>query len=187
MTTSEDDQIQHKPAGSPNQGEPAFLAVGKLRKPHGVLGEISMEVWTDFPERLIVGSPVFIGPQYRPFTIRSCRWNKDMLLISFPEFNTPEAVGMLRNELVYVPSDDRPQLGEGEFYHHQLIGLRVITEMGENLGEIVEILETGSNDVLVVQPEHGPELLLPVVDSVVLNIDLEAGEVRVNLMAGLRP
>ncbi len=176
-----------RPAGSPPTGEPAFLVVGKLRRPHGTHGEILMEVWTDFPERLKAGDLVYIGTGYQPITIGGLRWHNKFVLLTFQGYSTPEEVGTLRNEWVYVRSDDRPELEEGEYYHHQLIGLRVREESGEILGVVTDILETGSNDILVVRAEERPEILLPVIDSVVLNIDLQSGEIFVHLLPGLLP
>ncbi len=173
-------------AGSPAPGEPVFLAVGKLRRPHGVHGEILMEILTDFPERLKAGSQLFVGPMHQPHTIKSYRQHNDGLLVSFEGYHSPEEVGVLRNQYVFVSSSDRPPLPDGEYYHHQLIGLSVMEENGNLLGNIAAILETGANDVLVVHPDSGPEILLPLIDEVVLDINLAQAEVRVHLLPGLR-
>jgi 16S rRNA processing protein RimM len=107
------------------------------------------------------------------------------LLITFDEYSDPEAAGALRNELLYVRSEDIPHLPEGEYYHHQILGLRVVGENGEGLGTVVDILETGANDVCVVRQESGVEFLLPIVASTVLEIDLDGGFMRVHLLEGL--
>jgi 16S rRNA processing protein RimM len=174
-------------AGSPGNGEPLFLAIGKLRRPHGVHGEILMDVVTDFPERIKAGITVFVGPQYQEQTIRSARSNAGTMLVAFEGFNDPEEAGGLRNQYLYVRADDRPPLPEGEYYHHQLIGLPVQTDEGQRLGILSEILPNAANDVYVVRPEQGPEILLPAIDSVILDIDLQQGEIRVHLLEGLLP
>jgi 16S rRNA processing protein RimM len=174
-------------AGSPGNGEPLFLAIGKLRRPHGVHGEILMDVITDFPERIKAGLSVFVGPQYQEQIIRSVRNNAGTMLIAFEGFNKPEEAGSLRNLYMYVRADDRPPLPPGEFYHHQLVGLPVVTDEGQKLGVLAEILSNAANDVYVVQPEQGPEILLPAIDSVILDIDLQQGEIRVHLLEGLLP
>ncbi len=176
-----------RPAGSPSTGGPAFLVIGKLTRPHGVRGELVMEVYTDFPERIHPGVTVFLGDQYTPYTIRSRRRRQGGLLVAFQECGTPEAAGVLRNQLVYVRAEDRPPLPEGEFYHHQVIGLRVKTESGQLLGVVREILETGANDILVVRPDTGAEILIPAVDEFVLAYYLARGEILVRLMPGLLP
>jgi 16S rRNA processing protein RimM len=173
--------------GSPSPGEPVFLAVGKLRRPHGLRGELLMEVLTDFPERLQPGQQVYVGPQRQPQRIQNLRWHGRRLLIAFAGYTNPESSAELRNQLVLVRADDRPSLPEGEYYHHQLLGLLVITDTGETLGRLVEILSTGANDVYVVQPQAGPEVLLPASPEVLLGIDLERGEIRAHLIPGLLP
>jgi 16S rRNA processing protein RimM len=163
------------------------LVVGKLRRPHGLRGEILMDILTDFPERLLPGETVYIGENYRSFNIRTRRPHKGGLLVTFDPYHDPESVGSLRNLLVYVRTDDRPPLPEGEYYHHQLLGLHVLSDEGQSLGHLIKILDTGANDVYVVRPESGSEILLPAIDSVILNIDLERGEILVHLLPGLLP
>ena len=174
-------------SGSLSTGEPVFLAIGKLRRPHGLKGEILMDVLTSFPERLKPGVLVFVGKQHLPLNLRSCRGHKHAFLVAFEGYNDRERVGELRNQLVQVRADDRPPLPDGDYYHHQLLGLRVVTEAGKLLGVLSKIIETGANDVYLVLPQEGPEILLPAIDSVILNIDLEQGELRVQLIPGLIP
>jgi len=174
-----------QPTGSPSSGEPVYLAVGKLRRPHGVHGEMLMEVFTDFPERLQAGSTLFVGETYRPFTIVSQRWHKASLLIRFEELQTREEAGLLRNQYVYVRVADLPPLSAGDYYHHQILGLQVVSEAGEYLGTVIDILETGANDVCIVRAESGQEFLLPFIDPVIIRIDLEAGELHVHLLPGI--
>jgi 16S rRNA processing protein RimM len=187
MNASDSAADSMRPAGSPPPGEPAFLVVGKLRRPHGTQGEILMEVFTDFPERLKPGSTVYAGDAHQPLSIRSLRWNKGLMLLSFRDHDTPEEVGNWRSHWVYVLAENLPELEQGEYYHHQIIGLRAVLETGGLLGEVVNILETGSNDVLVVKMPDGKEVLLPMTDEVVKKVDLPAGEVRVYLLPGLLP
>jgi 16S rRNA processing protein RimM len=172
-------------AGSPPGGEPAFLVVGKLRAPHGVRGEILMEVITDFPERLQPGVTVLVGEEHQPQRIRSRRTHNKGLLISLEGYSTPETVGVLRNALVYVTTADRPALPKGEYYHHQLLGLRVLDDDGQELGRIIQILTSAANDIYVVRGESGSEILLPAIEEVILEIDLENGLLRAHLLPGL--
>lgn len=173
--------------GSPPSGEPVFLVVGKLHRQHGVKGEMVMEVMTDFPERLRRGLPVFIGPEHTPHVLSSRRKHNEGLLVAFQGITDREASTVLRNQLIYVRADQLPPLPEGDYYHHQVLGLRVFSETGAYLGIVSEILETGSNDVYVIEPESGPELLLPALESVILSVNLERGEMQVHLLPGLIP
>jgi 16S rRNA processing protein RimM len=187
MTRNRSGRHEKKFAGSPGDGEPVFLAVGLLRKPHGVRGEALMEVLTDFPDRLKPGVRLFISPEYHPVHLQSVRQHSKGLLVSFKEYLSLEEVGELRNQLLMVRVDDRPALPEGEFYHHQILGLKVYDEAGVFLGVVSEILETGANDVYVVKKEARKDLLLPATDDVILAVDLEAANIKVQLLPGLMP
>jgi 16S rRNA processing protein RimM len=179
-----DSSAEH-PAGSPTLGEPEFLVIGKLRRPHGLRGEMLMDVLTDFPERLVPGATVFLGEEHQPQRISGLRSQDQALLVSIAGFQSPEEVGRFRNHLVYVRVADLPQLPEGEYYHHQLLGLKVVQDSGETLGILSEILITGANDVYVVQPEEGPEILLPAIAEVIREINLAQGYLVVHLLPGL--
>ncbi len=165
-------------AGSPSGGEPVYLAVGKLRRPHGLSGEMVMTVLTDFPGRLHPGKIVYLGEKHEELCITALRGqNKDML-VTFEGFNHPEQANKLRNQILYIKADSLPELPEGMYYHHELIGLIVEDETGEILGKLIEILETGANDVYVVETGNG-ELLIPALEDVILEVDQASGRMRV--------
>jgi len=185
MRETKESERSNNPAGSPTIGEPAFLVVGMFLHPHGLKGELLMEVMTDFPERLVPGVTIFAGNTYQPLRIRSRRQHKNSLLLAFDDFHDREAVGVFRNQWAYVSTSDRPTLPDGEYYHHQLLGLRVVSDDGSVLGNIVKILETGANDVYVVRKPDGKEILLPAINQVILEINLEKGEMIVHLLVGL--
>jgi 16S rRNA processing protein RimM len=176
---------QPNAAGSPLLGEPAFLAIGKLRHPHGVHGEILMEVFTDFPERIRPGIVLYIGQEAMLIRLIKCRQHREGLLMTIEGFTSPEEVGQFRNQIVYVKSVDRPPLEDGEYYHHQLIGLHVVSGAGEAIGTVTEILETGASDILVVIPNSGPEVLIPVASAFIHEIDLNKREITVHLIPGM--
>ncbi|WP_172797844.1 ribosome maturation factor RimM [Longilinea arvoryzae] len=158
--------------GSPLTGEPVFLIVGKLRRPHGLAGEVLMEVITDFPERMRSGRELFIGETHVPIHLERTRKNPPFLLLKFRDIDTPEEVGKFRNCMVYVRADSLPKLPEGEYYQHQMIGLKVLTEEGQSLGILTEVVETGANDVYIVTGEDGKEILLPAIREVILSVNL---------------
>ncbi len=174
-----------RPAGSPTAGGPAFLAVGLIRRPHGVSGETLVEIYTDFPQRLKPKKIVYAGEKHLPLTIRGCRPHKDGLLLAFEGISTPEDVGRFRNQTLYVSTVDRAALPPGEFYHDQLLGLSVITEDLRPLGKLAEIITTGANDVFVIASADGSELLLPAIPDVILDIDLPTKMMKVHLLPGL--
>jgi 16S rRNA processing protein RimM len=170
--------------GSPT-GEPEYLAVGFLRRPHGLEGEILMDLHTDFPERLKKGRKLFIGDQHVPTTLAGLRPHGDNVLVRLKGINTPEEAGKYRNTWLFAKTKDMPALPEGQFYQHQLIGLQVLDDEGKLLGTLTEILETGANDVYVVTDEAGRELLLPAIPSVILELRPQDGHIRVHLLEGL--
>jgi 16S rRNA processing protein RimM len=182
MPKNKQSQDNHQPSGSPVEGEPLFLVVGKLRHSHGLRGEILMDVITDFPERIRQGKTLYIGENHLPMKVASRRVHGSNLLLAFDGIETSEEVGRLRNQWAYVPASDRPPLLEGEYYHHQILGLQVKSEDGLDLGQVSDILETGANDVYVIRSQSGNELLLPAIQSVILAIDLDKSEMTVHLL-----
>lgn len=172
-------------SGSSFPGEPEFLVVGKLGKPHGVHGEIMMYVYTEFPERLVPGDVVYIGEEHHPLRLTGVRSHAKGLLLSLAGMEDRETVAELRNSLVQVLTADRPQLPQGQYYQHQLLGLKVVDEDNMQLGHITGILETGANDVYIIQDKSGREVLIPAIESVILDINLELNQVRVHLLPGL--
>ena len=161
------------------------IVVGFLRRPHGVRGDLIMDVHTDFPERLKTGKTVFVGEDHQPMVIASLRPVAAGMLVRFRGVKTPEGAGQFRNTWVFVPTANRPELPDGEYYHHQLIGLNVVTEDGRELGVLVDILETGANDVYVVRHPDGSEVLLPAIPPVILEVSLADRQMRVHLLDGL--
>jgi 16S rRNA processing protein RimM len=172
-------------AGSPKEGEPVYLAVGLLRKPHGLNGDLLMEIYTDFPDRIRPGTTIFVGDKYQPLKITRRRPHNDGLILGFEGITTPEAAGRYRATVAYVPTADRPALPEGEYYHHEIIGLTVLDESGKELGQLTEIIVTGANDVYVIKRAQGSDILLPALKEVILEVDLSAKIMRVHLLPGL--
>ena len=170
--------------GSPD-GEPVYLVVGFLRRAHGVQGEIIMDLHTDFPERFRSGRKLFVGEEHKVMTVESVRSHAKGLLIKFKGIETPEETAQLRNQWVYIKATDAPPLPEGQIYQHELFGFQVVDENENLLGELVEIIETGANDVYVVKNESGKEILLPAISSVILDLDPAHRLMHVHLLEGL--
>ncbi len=187
MTSEEELAETLQPAGSPPTGEPVFLVVGKIHRPHGLKGDVVFQVITDFPERIRPGITLFVGDSHHPVVVNKRRWHRSELLIKFESYDDPDMLSSLSNQFVYVRADDRPPLPEGQFYHHQLLGLTVISDQDMALGTLAQILETGANDVYIVRSELGKEILLPAIDEVVQKIDLKTGCMIVHLIPGLLP
>jgi len=170
-------------SGSLGKSEPEFLAIGKIGRTHGLQGELWMNMLTDFPERLESGKPVFIGSNYQKMTIRAFRLSGTRGLISFHGIGTSEEADSLKNQLVYVSESLIPQLPEGEYYHHDLIGITAMDEKDQILGTLVDILQTGANDVYVVknQMDMEKEILIPAIKAVILDVNIETKTMIVRL------
>ncbi len=165
--------------------EPHYFAIGRVLRPHGIRGELRVEILTDFPERVGELRYVYVGARHRRNRLQSARPHRGALLIKLEGCDDRNAAELLRGALIHVALEDAVPLEEGEYYHFQVLGVQVETEAGEPLGEVVEVLSTpGANDVYVV---HGPrgEVLLPAIRDVVLELDVEAKRMVVHLMPGL--
>lgn len=184
MIQSPQSSIDENP-GSDSPNEPGFLVVGRLLKPHGLKGELVMKIFTDFPERLVQGVIVFVGEQHTPHTIRGARSHKDSLLLQFEGIYDRTAAEHLKKQWVRVRKDDRPELPPGEYYHHELIGLTVVSEEGQTLGVVREIITTGANDVLIVKHAEEKEHLIPTTIEVLVNVDHQVGKIIIKIIPGL--
>ena len=172
-------------AGSIGPVEPAYVLIGRLQKSHGVRGEITMRLMTDFPERIRRGKVIYVGSDFQPNKITGTRWKNDLLLLKLEGFDNPESVQELVGKDVFAAVKDLPTLAAGRYYHHQLIGLRVC-EGDENLGVLAAIMETGANEVYIIDQPDGQELLIPAIPEVILKVDLEQKRMEVRLLEGLR-
>ena len=171
--------------GSPSAGEPVYLAVGTLRRSHGIRGDILLDLETDFPERLSPGTFIYVGDKKSPLKITRRRPHNDGLILGFSGVSNPEEAAKYRSQMVFVQAEGRPVLPEGEYYHHQIIGMMVQDESGIELGVITEIIKTGANDVYVVVNEAKREVLIPALKQVLLDVDLEKKVMHVHLLPGL--
>lgn len=164
-----------------------FYNVGKIVNTHGIRGEVRVIPTTDFVnERFAKGAKLYlesIGDE--PLEIESARPHKGSILVKFVGYDNINDVEKFRNQELRVSEEDQQPLEEGTYYYHQIIGLTVKTIDGRELGTIKEILSPGANDVWVVQRPHKADLLLPKIDDVIKNVDLDNGVVEVELLEGL--
>ncbi len=165
--------------------EPSYLAVGRVVRPHGVRGELRVEILTDYPERLPELEHVYVGPRRKPHKVRQVRLHGDVMLLTLEGITDRNAAEALRGALIEIPVTDAAPVKEDEYYHYQLVGVRVETEAGESLGGIVEVLSLPqANDVFVVQGPRG-EILIPAIREVVVDLDLEAERMIIRPLPGL--
>lgn len=156
--------------------------IGKIGAPHGIKGEVRVTPLTDFPDRFQVLKTVYLDKTHA-LEIESVKQNKQVFLLKFHGVNDRDEAALLRGKLLKVPRSQAAPLGEGEYYSFDIVGLRVY-DGDDDLGEITEIIKTGSNDVYIVK-NGDRETLVPALKQVVKQIDLDAGLMRVCLQEEL--
>ncbi|TWI55135.1 ribosome maturation factor RimM [Halalkalibacter nanhaiisediminis] len=168
-----------------------WYKVGKVVNTHGVRGEVRVISTTDFAdERYAIGTSLMIRHEGQkeefPVEVRHHRRHKNFDLLQFEGYHSINDVEKFKGATLYVSEELLKELDEGEFYYHEIIGCLVITEEGTELGKIKEIIETGANDVWVVQRiGGGKDILLPYIEDVIKDINIEEKIIRVHLMEGL--
>lgn len=169
--------------------EPRLIPVGKVTRTHGVRGAVKIYPYGESLAVQEPGEKLFLPPfsgrsKLRELTLVSIEPQGKLLRAQFREVATmDEAQGIVGQEL-FLPEDRLPQTEEGEYYHYQLIGLRVETVQGRQIGVLRGIIETGANDVYAVESESG-EILIPAVDEIILEVDLERGRMVIDPPEGL--
>ncbi len=165
-----------------------FYNVGKIVNTHGIRGEVRVIATTDFADqRFAKGATLYLAGKGEPLelTVESARPHKGSMLVKFTGYDNINDVQTFRDHELMVSEKDQEPLEEGAYYYHQIIGLDVETLDGEHLGTIKEILSPGANDVWVVQRPGKADLLLPKIDQVIKQVDLDNHVVKVELMEGL--
>jgi 16S rRNA processing protein RimM len=173
--------VKNNETGSPRSGEPVSIAVGRIRRPHGVKGEVIFEPYPEYSITLDIGKVILVGKGKKPYTIQSIRGMDRNLLISFKGLDDRDLVSLLRNQIIYLDSSELKVREDGGSYPHEVLGIKVVDEMGKQIGILHEVLLTGANDVYVVTTPEGEEVLLPAIDEVVLKVDGEAKVMTVRL------
>jgi 16S rRNA processing protein RimM len=171
---------------------PKYLLLGEVLRPHGIRGELRVRLLTDYPERINDLDEVFIGVGVEDenptvYAVEHMRMNPPYGLLKLEGVKDREGADLLRSLFVMVDIENAVPLEEGEFYLYQLIGLAVKLEDGTPLGTLTEVLETGANDVYVVDSPQYKEVLIPVTDETIVRTDIDAGELIVRLPDGLLP
>ena len=163
---------------------PDWLVVGRVVAAFGTKGELRVLSQTDFPSRFDPGATLWIERESDAFTVEHSRWQKGQAVLKLAEVGDRDRAEELCGRWLRVPGDNLAELDEGEYYLFQLMGLNVVSDDGRALGAVREVLQTGANDVYVVDTPGG-ELLLPAIKDVVKKVDLQAGAITVHLLPGL--
>jgi 16S rRNA processing protein RimM len=164
------------------------IALGIIRKAHGVRGEASVEAWSDSPERFAdVSAVTLVSPDEsstRDVSIESVRIHAGRALVKFGGIDSPEEVQLLQNWTVEVPSSQARKLDEDEYFLHDLVGLRLIDAEGVERGNVIGIEETGGGVLLVVTGPRG-KFDVPFAADICTKVDLDSKTILVNLPDGI--
>lgn len=148
-----------------------LVIIGKIVAPHGVRGDVRVIPLTDFPDRFLNMKAVLVGED-RLLSIENAKFHKQFLLLKFRDLNERNAVEVLKGHFLYVPRKDVMPLADDEFYVFDIIGMNVYTPDGDLLGTVSEVIETGSNDVYVVESPNARPLLVPALKKIVTGMDV---------------
>ncbi|MDX2076611.1 MAG: ribosome maturation factor RimM [bacterium] len=169
---------------------PPYLLLGKILRPHGIRGELRMQMLTDYPERITALKKIALGDspettKAKYYTVEFMRLHQEYGLLKLKGVDDRNAAELFRDLFVMVKTADAVPLADDEIYLYQLIGMTVKTDEGELLGSLVDVLETGANDVYIVKSDVHGEILIPVIPSVVLKTDTDTNTITVRLPEGL--
>lgn len=164
-----------------------WLIIGRVRAAHGVRGELRVDILSDFPQRFQALKRLYLGDTHTPCDVVKSRFTPKGVLIKLLGIDSRDAAERFAGFYIALPEDEAAPLPDGSFHHHQIQGLEVHTDDGRHLGNVVEILTTGSNDVYIVRGGQYGEVLLPAIAEVIRAIDLEAQRITVHLIPGLLP
>lgn len=165
-----------------------LLRVGVITTTHGVRGEVKVFPTTEDPKRFKKLKTVILddGRQQMELEIASVKFFKNLVILKFKEFDNINDVERFKKATLWVTRENAIPLEEGEYYIADLIDLAVVSDEGEKLGVLSDVLETGANDVYVVSKKGVQDLLLPNIPECILDVNLEEGVMTVHLMKGLR-
>jgi 16S rRNA processing protein RimM len=164
-----------------------LLRVGVISSTHGVRGEVKVYPTTDDVNRFNSLKDVILdtGREHMNLEIQGVKFFKNMVILKFKGYDSIEDIEKYKGKDLLITRDQAVELGPDENFIVDLIGLRVVTEDGEEFGTLTDVIKTGANDVYEVKTAEGKEVLLPAIKECVLNVDLTEGIVTVHIMDGL--
>lgn len=164
------------------------LKVGVITTTHGVRGEVKVFPTTDDPARFKKLKQVILdnGKEKRDLEIEQVKFFKNLVILKFKGIDNINDIEKYKKAELFVTRENAVKLKKNEYFIADLIGLAVTSDEGEDLGELRDVLQTGANDVYVIGKEGEEEILLPAIRDCVLEVDVEAGTMKVHLLPGLR-
>lgn len=165
-----------------------LISIGKIRKSHGLDGRLMATVVLESPETLTDCQTIYLGTPGKspePYAVLEVRPVHNGVILTLESVTCKSDADGLINRELYLPETELDSLDEWTFYRYQLIGLIVKTVDGQSVGTVIDVLETGANDVYRVQRPDGKEVMIPALRSVIVSIDLDAGEILIDPMENM--
>ena len=164
-----------------------LLKVGVITTTHGVRGEIKVFPTTDDAERFLELEYVLLatGRELRRLDIKNVRFFKNLVILKFDGIDNINDIEKYKGKDLWIPREEAQELGEDEYYIADLQGLNVVLEDGTGFGTLRDVMETGANDVYIIDSNEHGEVLLPAIKECILDVDLEKNTMTVHLMKGL--
>lgn len=164
-----------------------YIEIGQIVNSYGIKGFVKVVPYTDNPERFQEFKTIFVN--YRnellEFEIDEVKINKSVVLLKFKGMNDINQIEIYKNCYLKIKKEDLKELPDDTYFIFDLIGMEVFTDKGDFLGNISDVIQTGSNDVYIVKGKDGKEILLPAIADVVKNVDIENKKMTVELLKGL--
>ncbi len=163
------------------------LRVGVISSTHGLRGEVKVFPTTDTPNRFQKMKEVILdtGKEELTLAIEGVKFFKKFVILKFKGIDDINDVEKYKGKELYVTRDKAQKLGKDEYFIADLLGIAVVEDNGRKLGHIKDVIETGANDVYVVEMEEKKDLLIPAIKQCILKVDMEAGQMDVHLLEGL--
>lgn len=163
-----------------------FLQVGVISSTHGIRGEVKVFPTTDDPMRFKKLKKVLLdtGRERVELEVQSVRFFKQFAIVKFKGIDNINDIERYKGKGLFVPREDAVPLGEDEYYIADLIGMEVFTEDG-HFGVVRDVMETGANEVYIVESDEHGEVLIPAIRQCVLDVNVEEKKMKIRLMDGL--
>ncbi len=162
-----------------------MVNIGKIASAVGIKGEVKVLSYSGRLHRYAVGNSLCVGDAFREFVIENVRFAKKSPVIKFIDIDDRSAAENMRGAEIYIKESDLEELPEGEFYIRDLIGMKVVDTKGENIGELVNVIQNTAQDIYEVRVGNGRSILIPLVDEIVKNIDATKRLITVDLIEGM--
>ncbi len=170
----------------PKQNETDWAIIGQVVALFGVQGELKVRLFTDIPNRFAELEKICVGTSHTSYRVQSVRpYKGEMIILKLSGIDDANAAEQLRNRELTIPVSELAALPPDSYYQHDILGLQVLTLDGEEVGRIVDIIVTGSNDVYSIRKPEGTLVLIPAIKDVIKHIDLIRRTMHIDPLPGL--